>query len=733
MERGKPIIFAGNMIKQCIRGSVGLLLLAVVAATSMAGVRDLPFKQRVSVKYTSGPELQGAAFDRLAVNRDGIAYVLSDKALARVFDNRLTRDDTFRPLVGLLPRDIALQHGHLYYLYDDQFLSNDDAGKSFARLPSGVYRRLAVAEDFSVLFAGPTNLALLRDGRLTTLPFEVSREKERLYSWANQFYVLTDERIFRVSGTRVDLFHEGKGLTSLAFRGAGMLVGTKDGLYGLDLQTGKLNLPRQTKLPCAEITSLATTTNGLWVGTTRGVFLQSAPGRFAWYASGRWLLDDEVIDLQTTREGDVFVLTKTGLSKIEFRTMTLAEKAAYFDQKIRSRHIRYGFCAELHLRTPGDITSAEMIDTDNDGSWSSYYLASQAFRFAVTGDEQARRNAWETFGALERLQTINGLDGFPSRTFERTGFKVSDPDRWHVARETNWEWKAHTSSDEITAQTFAYAVLYEAAARTPQEKARIASVYEKIISHILRHDYYLVDADGQPTLWGRWNPDYVNHYPPTIGDRRLNSAEIIAYLQFAHKVTGKDIYRQKAFELFDRHGYLQNITNSMAQVAYTPGFVFQGENMGSEWNHSDDLLAFVNYWTLHRFAFNETLRRTYAEAVRDHWELEKDERCPLWNIIYASTGAPAYDIEGAIWTLQSFPMDLINWTVTNSKRGDIARLPDNFRNQQTDRLLPPDERAIMRWNGNPFVLDGGAGGTSELAGDEFLLPYWMGRYLRVIQ
>jgi hypothetical protein len=39
----------------------------------------------------------------------------------------------------------------------------------------------------------------------------------------------------------------------------------------------------------------------------------------------------------------------------------------------------------------------------------------------------------------------------------------------------------------------------------------------------------------------------------------------------------------------------------------------------------------------------------------------------------------------------------------------------------------------MRWNGNPFQIDGGDGGQHELAGDEFLLPYWMGRYLRIIQ
>jgi hypothetical protein len=30
-------------------------------------------------------------------------------------------------------------------------------------------------------------------------------------------------------------------------------------------------------------------------------------------------------------------------------------------------------------------------------------------------------------------------------------------------------------------------------------------------------------------------------------------------------------------------------------------------------------------------------------------------------------------------------------------------------------------------------LDGGENGMSELAGDEYLLPYWMARYLKVLQ
>jgi hypothetical protein len=47
-------------------------------------------------------------------------------------------------------------------------------------------------------------------------------------------------------------------------------------------------------------------------------------------------------------------------------------------------------------------------------------------------------------------------------------------------------------------------------------------------------------------------------------------------------------------------------------------------------------------------------------------------------------------------------------------------------------VLPYDELPIGRWNGNPYRLDGGDGGRSEGDGVYFLLPYWMGRYHKLI-
>jgi len=706
----------------------------VLASVAVGGaINDTAFRQAVGVEFERAAELEKVALHQVVVDNDDIVYVRTDRGVARLFDDRLAIDQSFRPLAGKLARDLTLHLGELFYLFEDSWLSNAGGGTPFGSLPKDVYRRIAVADDGAVLLASATHLGLVRAGKLTTLPFAVGRPDERLYAWGTEFFVLTAEAVYRVKEGKIEVFHRGQDLTALAFRPNEVVVGTRHGFYTLEAATGRPTLPMQTQLPCPEITCLAATPAGLWAGTTRGVFWQLGPGRFRYYASKRWLGDDRVLDLQVDRHGDVYVLTRQGLNKIEFRPLTLAQKAAYYEEKIRRRHIRYGFCSELRLLRPGDVRSAEMIDTDNDGSWSSLYLASQAFRYAVTGEAEARANAWETFTALERLQAINGLFGFPARTFERAGFKFSDPDRWHVAPDPNWEWKAHTSSDEIALHTFAYAVLLEAAVRTPDERARIANAYDRILTHIVRNNLYLIDVDGQPTLWGRWHPDYVNQYPPTIVDRRLNSAEIVAFLQFGHHLTPKDAYRDKAFELMDRHGYLANITNSMSRVRFTPGFVFRGNDMGNEWNHSDDQLAFYNYWTLYRYAFNDHLRRLYAGAVKDHWDIERIERNPAWNFIYASTGASAFDLEGALWTLQNYPMDLIGWTVRNSHRLDLSFLPANFRQQQTEQLLPPDERPVMRWNGNPFVLDGGNDGQTELAGDEFLLPYWMGRYLKIIQ
>jgi len=53
---------------------------------------------------------------------------------------------------------------------------------------------------------------------------------------------------------------------------------------------------------------------------------------------------------------------------------------------------------------------------------------------------------------------------------------------------------------------------------------------------------------------------------------------------------------------------------------------------------------------------------------------------------------------------------------------------DRAHERQARTWLAPDERPVMKWNGNPFVVDGGNEGRSEDDGGFYLLAYWMGRY-----
>ena len=459
---------------------------------------------------------------------------------------------------------------------------------------------------------------------------------------------------------------------------------------------------------------------------------KQARENFATMLPQRWLDKNSVSSMAGDTKGNVYILTPTGLNEIKFIRHTLFEKANYFQNDIRQRHIRYGLLAEIRMKKPGDLSTAEMVDTDNDGLWTSFYLGSQAFRYAVTKDPEAKRYAWECFEAYERLLSINQLKGFPSRTFERKGYKVSDPDAWRLSPDSGWEWKGTTSSDEFVGYIFIASVMDQFVAKTDAEKKRVADFIDKILTHIIDNKYNFIDVDGKPTKWARWNPEYVNWYPHTIGDRKQTSTNIIAGLQLGYKLTGKELYKNEALRLMYKYGYLDNIMTDIRNIKRTPGYIFMGDDMGNgPANHSDDEMTFLSYWVLYHYAFNKELQQKYSKVIHNYWQIILPEKNPLWNLITYGT-AGSFDKASTLWYLREFPMDMIRWNIKNSQRKDLTFLEPNFREQFTSELITPEEQPIHRYNANPFELDSGSNGTEELSGAEYLLPYWMARYLKVL-
>lgn len=710
---------------------MGLLTSQFVFAQSF---QDTPFQQPVSKKY---PFKEGEAHNssKLVIDRDDNIYVLTDKNFHVLLEGQIVENRMYRPLQGKRPLDVTIQdrEGILYYLYEDHYLSNAHAGRPYGKFQPGSFSQIAVNARGEVMLAGGRNFGLFNSDQDKS--GRTDQDISEIKAYGQDFYILTSAGIHKYSKEKgeFELLISKGNITSWVITGDRIYVGEKDGYSAFAINDGGTLISLKEAIPVTPPTSMAVYQDEIWMGSHHGIFKTKNHTDFRYFASKRWLYEDEVIDIAVDSRGNGYALTSSGVSEIHYQSMTLADKADYFYDKIRKRHLRYGLIGELRLSEPGDITTMEMVDKDNDGLWTSFYLGSEVFRYATTKDPVAKKNAMESFESFERLLTINPLNGFPSRTFERTGYKISTASKWRESEsEEGWEWKGHTSSDEFVAYIWVAGIIYKYLDPTAEEKARVADFIDQIMTHIIDNDYYFVDIDGEPTLWGRWNPEYLNMYPETVIDRKLGSLTITAGLHLAYELTRDEKYVETLEYLFEEHGYLDNIKIPMSKIQPTPDVIYKGHDMGDGgWNHSDDEMAFLTYWILYHFAPDKQLKDIYSDVIVDHFEIEKPERNALWSLITYGT-AGEIDLPSVQWHLREYQLDQIRWNIKNSHRKDLEFLEPNFRNQTTAELLPPGERQTMRHNGNPFVLDGGSNGLMELAGDEYLLPYWLGRYLGVI-
>lgn len=706
---------------------------------------DKPFKQDFADKYELVESIQNTKLQKVGSNRNNSIYMLSDVGILQTGENTIAKNTFYRPFSSMKILDMDVHEGQFVYLSDVAVLSNAWAGKVFIDHKMKKPVCFKMSTDFSSLIAGEGEIAFFLNGK------ESWRHKEKDFNpvkiiddkKAGRFLILAENGVYEVLKTNSTLskVYSSDEATSMALHQTQLVLGTSNGIVSLDATSFKVTGSNQN-LPCNEISSLENINGALWIGSKNGAFKLREDGKYDYYASLRWLTDNEVIDIAEGPESSVLVLTKTGLSKINFVDMTLAEKADYFQTIQRERHIRYGFTGNLSLTSPGDLTSGVMHDTDNDGLWTSMYLAAELFRCSVTKSEDAKLNAYEAFEAMERLTEISGVKGFPARAYERTGVELGEgtngfsPERleaflkengstWQLDETKRWKAKITTSSDETCGHFFVYALFAELA---PDKEWRDRAIRQIVLQmdHIIDHNWRLVTWNGKPTRWGNWTPEYVNGFPINVGDRRLNSTLVLAFLQTAYYFTGDEKYKEKAYELIDDHGYDENANRPASVIGYV-----DGEELSSNWNHSDDQMYFLTIPAFVKYSFTKDQKEKHFEAARSHWDIERSEKNPVWNFIYGLTGGTDYDLEESIWWLQEFPLDLITWTIDNTERSDIVKLEPNFRRQEFKEVLPPDERPVHFHNG-AYRNNSKGGGRSEIAPYIWLLPYWTGRYIDAI-
>ncbi len=705
---------------------------------------DKPFVQDYADKFELNDSFKNTKLLQVSSNRDNVISIVSSSGLLLPWDKKIVQDSRYIPFADMKVVSTVRYKDQIVYLTDKAVLSNAFAGKLY--LDHGVKNptHFVMGNDFKTLVVANGSAGLFQNDKkvwsnsLTSFkPIEVIFDQD-----ANRFFILTNKEVYQLdAANKFTKIYSAKNLTAIIVFDKNIILGTKNGFLILNGKTFKAGAVNQ-KLPWTEITSVNNINGDLWFGSTKGAFKLCKDGKFDYYASKRWLVDNEVVDIAAGSNKSVLILTKKGLSKINFNEMTLAEKADYFQKIQRSRHIRYGFTGNLKLTIPGDVSSGVFHDTDNDGLWTSMYLAGELFRYAVTKSEDAKLNAYEAFESMERLTDISGVSGFPARAFEREGVELDEgsngfsPEQqaawqkengktWQFDKTGRWKWKVSTSSDESCGHFFVYALFAELAPDKVWRDRAIRQIKLQM-DHIIKNEWHLVTWNGKPTRWGNWSPEYVNSFPINVGDRRLNSTLILSFLQTAYHFTGDEIYKKKAFELIDKYGYDDNANRPASVIGHV-----EGEALSDRWNHSDDQMYFLTIPAFVNYSFNEEQRKKHFAAAKSHWEMERSEKNPVWNFLYAMTGGTDYDLDASVWWLQKFPLDLISWTIDNTQRKDLEKLEPNFRNQTYKEVLPPSEQPVHFHNGAYRNNSNGAG-MGEEAPYIWLLPYWAGRYAKAI-
>ena len=480
----------------------------------------------------------------------------------------------------------------------------------------------------------------------------------------------------------------------------------------------------------------------VWVGTALGAVRRIGSG-WSLRHSRRWLPSDEVLAFALGPDRTMWVATTSGLSAIHRKQMTLAEKASHYLDICLARHVRAPYLVEqCDLKASGDTAHFAPRDDDNEGGYTGVYLAMESFRYAVTKDPQARENGHKAFLAMKFLQEVTGTEGFFARTVvpatwtkvhdanetftpeERADRLVENPraklieNRWRLSADKKWLWKGDTSSDETSAHLFGYLTYYNLAA-DDTEKQLIREHVRRIVDHIVAGGYTFRDIDNEPTLWGVWSPEKLQHDPDWRAEQWTNGLEMLAYLRVAEYMTGNKKYRQAHLDLLEKDHYDRYARHPLATEP------------SERTNFDQELVAMVL-----PLAFTEEdpkLRAMYGEGLALWREWTKAQLSPYFSFTWAALAQPtnAQDIplDRCVEFLRDEPLDLVQWTVDNRTREDVRLVHSPvLEDLQVNRILPPSERGTMRWDGNPFSAVRGEDGMSESSGVFWLLPYWMGRY-----
>jgi streptogramin lyase len=668
----------------------------------MAGTREW--------KPVISGEERGPAYS-IVVNPDGAVVMGTWNGIFRFRDQKLTKEEGVMPPISVVC---------------------NDGESNYALGPYGIWR--------------------FKNGKWEQQEYKIARSvRNAIVDDKGNLWVATDAGLYKCRDGKSKLYQDVSELISCYARAisvdpsGNIWTGVMGGVSVRNSEHLIKNITPKEGLSSILVNCIKQSPDGvMWVGTDVGVVRFAKDGTHSLRFSRRWLTNDKVTDIAFDAQGNAWVATADGVSEIKRNMMTLADKEKNFYSQLMRRHIRDPWiCGVVNLEIPGDTASWHHSDDDNDGEYTGGYLAMESFRYAVTKDEDARIKARKAFGFLKLLQEVTETEGFFARSVVPVDSKyfhdgnrtytpkqiadelIKDPrykpveKRWHKSKDGKWLWKGDTSSDEMDGHMMGYFYYYELVAGE-NEKALIRDHVRKIVDYLIKYNYNFMDIDGTHTHWAVWSPDQLNHDPDWASERSINSFELLAYLKLAGHMTGDGKYEKEYRRLIEKEGYLDNVSHLNSK---NPAWQI----------YFDRTMEGYLFPILVRYENDPKLKAFYKKLINEWMNHQKSGENLINNLSYAFATGKKVNVPQTIEFLRDAPLDLVDWPINHTLREDVKLVRSPIMEDvQVSELPPASIRSTVRWDKNPWAAIQGDP-QQEREPVFWLWPYWMARYLQIIQ
>ena len=369
---------------------------------------------------------------------------------------------------------------------------------------------------------------------------------------------------------------------------------------------------------------------------------------------------------------------------------------------IQARHLPYGTILDPVYASPDSDEIVSYTRCGDSALWTGHYLAAEAFRYKVTGSQDAFANVKAAIAGIKSLADVTG-----NNLLARCIVPLNSPYAQSIMSEENangihtndpWFWVGNTSRDEYSGVLFGLGVAYDMVTDSAV-RSSISDLVTRLVDFVKGHNWSVLMPDGTYSTTFLLRPD-----------QQLTLLQVGRHVNSGHFSTDYDIEK-----------VLLSVT--------VPAPI--GVDVDSNDSYFKFNLDYINFYNLVRLESGGPFKDLYNQAysiLRNH---TRDQQNAHFNMIDR-------ELNGTDATRDAETIALLDQWLQRPKRDPYVYLegvlPSCNSPDEACSPVPVPQRPTtdFLWQRDPFNLMGGGYGTVEGAGIDYILPYWMARYYSTI-